>query len=142
VTSRLDLPLGRGVSRVATTPALVAQRTGAGFGFLGVALGAFAAHALKPHLTQLGTVEIWRTGVLYQFVHAVALLAIGQRDLVSLKTVVFFGVGIFLFSGSLYLLAWNPAWIAAGPFTPLGGFLFLAGWISYLWDLRGRSTRP
>ena len=126
--------------RVATSPALLAQRTGACFGFAGVALGAFAAHALKPHLTQLGTFEIWRTAVLYQFVHAVALLAIGQRDQVSIKTVIFFSAGILFFSGSLYLLAWNPGWIIAGPFTPLGGFLFLAGWVSVLWDLRGRPA--
>ncbi len=137
MTSRLDLPLGIPF-RVATTPAVLAQRTGACFGFLGVALGAFAAHALKAHLTQLGTVDIWRTGVLYQLVHAVALLAVGQRDAVSRKTVLFFGVGILLFSGSLYLLAWNPGWIVAGPMTPLGGLLFLAGWASLLWDSRGR----
>ncbi len=127
---------------MAIHPALLAQRTGACFGFLGVALGAFAAHAIKLHLTQLGTVDVWRTGVLYQFVHAVALLAVGQRELVRLKTVVFFSVGIFFFSGSLYLLAWNPTWTAVGPVTPLGGLLFLAGWISLLWDLRGRPIRP
>ncbi len=125
---------------MATTPALLAQRTGACFGFLGVALGAFAAHALKAHLTELGTVEIWRTGVLYQLVHAVALLALGQGGAVSRKTVVFFGLGILLFSGSLYVLAWNPAWVAAGPMTPLGGLLFLAGWLSLLVDLRGRPA--
>ena len=136
MTSRLDLPLSAAL-RVATPPALVAQRTGACFAFLGVALGAFAAHAIRQHLTQLGTVEIWRTGVLYQFVHALALLAIGQRDRVSLKTIIFFGAGIVFFSGSLYLLAWNPGWTVAGPFTPLGGLLFLAGWASLLWDLRG-----
>lgn len=138
MTSRLDLPLGQPPLRVATTPALFAQRTGACFGFFGVALGAFAAHALKPHLTELGTIEIWRTAVLYQFVHAMALLAIGQRDQVSRKTVIFFGTGILLFSGSLYVLAWNPAWVMAGPLTPLGGLLFLAGWASLLWD----SLRP
>jgi uncharacterized membrane protein YgdD (TMEM256/DUF423 family) len=123
---------------MATTPALVAQRIGALYGLLGVALGAFAAHAIKLHLTQLNTVDIWRTGVLYQFVHAVALLAVGQGQLVSLRTVLFWTIGILFFSGSLYFLAWNPEWWGFGPVTPLGGLLLMAGWASLLWDLRGK----
>jgi uncharacterized membrane protein YgdD (TMEM256/DUF423 family) len=127
---------------MATTPALVAQRTGAFYGLLGVALGAFAAHAIKTHLTQLNTVDVWRTAVLYQFVHAVALLAVGQGSLVSVRTVIFWAIGIFFFSGSLYILAWNPGWTEFGPFTPIGGLLLMAGWASLLWDLRGGRVRP
>jgi uncharacterized membrane protein YgdD (TMEM256/DUF423 family) len=126
---------------MATTPALVAQRTGALYGLFGVALGAFAAHAIKLHLAQLDTVDIWRTAVLYQFVHAVALLAVGQGQLVSLRTVICWTIGILFFSGSLYFLAWNPAWWGFGPVTPTGGLLLMAGWASLLWDLRGNPVR-
>jgi uncharacterized membrane protein YgdD (TMEM256/DUF423 family) len=127
---------------MATHPALVAQRTGALYGLLGVALGAFAAHAIRAHLTQLNTVDIWRTAVLYQFVHAGALLAVGQGSLVSIRTVILWTIGIFFFSGSLYFLAWDPSWWGFGPFTPIGGLLLMAGWASLMWDLRGRRVRP
>ena len=49
---------------------------GALFGGLGVALGAFGAHALRATLStqDLATFEI---GVRYQMYHALALLAVG-----------------------------------------------------------------
>jgi len=38
-----------------------------------------------------------------------------------------FTLGIFLFSGSLYLLTLaNASW--AGPITPIGGLLLMVGW--------------
>ena len=40
------------------------------FGFTGVALGAFGAHALARILAQSGMTEAWKTAVLYQLVHA------------------------------------------------------------------------
>jgi uncharacterized membrane protein YgdD (TMEM256/DUF423 family) len=97
-------------------------------GFLGVALGAFGAHAIKPHLIATGTESMWEKAVIYQFVHTLALLALSARPRVPACPAWLFTAGIILFSGSLYVFA---AWriSAAVYFTPVGGVCFLAGWI-------------
>ena len=96
-------------------------------GFLAVALGAFGAHGLKNHLTQLGTTAIWEKAVLYHFIHAVMLFILAERP--QLPKVAWWGFlgGIVFFSGSLYLLAITGIfWL--GAITPIGGILFLIGW--------------
>lgn len=100
-------------------------------GFTGVAFGAFGAHALRETLIAQGTLETWKTAVLYQLVHAVALLALaGWRDShagPSAKIAGCWVAGVLLFSGSLYLLALGgPRFL--GPVTPLGGVALLVGW--------------
>ena len=104
-------------------------RISAALMFLAVALGAFGAHALKATLAAHGVAEAWHTAVLYQFVHATALLVIGVSGIGPRIAAWFFGLGILLFSGSLYLycLTNAPAFAAFTP--PLGGLLFMAGWI-------------
>jgi uncharacterized membrane protein YgdD (TMEM256/DUF423 family) len=94
-------------------------------GFLGVALGAFGAHQLASLLAANQTSSIWQTAVLYHLVHAVAALWAAGRN----PTVVWiWAAGIVIFSGSLYLLAiTNTRWL--GAITPIGGLLFLAGWL-------------
>ena len=113
-------------------------QAGALLSALAVILGAFGAHALKQLLTDkaLATFE---TGVKYQFYHAIALLLTGIlykefNNIYLRRAGVFFGCGIFLFSGSLYLLSFlqlsdttNFRWI--GAVTPLGGICFIAGWV-------------
>ncbi|HEY8925287.1 MAG TPA: DUF423 domain-containing protein [Polyangia bacterium] len=104
------------------------------FGLTGVALGAFGAHALKARLGP-ELLEVFRTGVFYQLVHAVALLGIaGIRDRLRAPrlTTWLFSVGIVIFSGSLYALATTGVRLW-GAVTPLGGVAFLAGWASLLW---------
>lgn len=101
------------------------------FGFTGVALGAFAAHGLRGHLSP-EYLEVFHTGVLYQLVHALALLGVGVLTLrwrSRLLTVAgaLFAAGILLFSGSLYLLTLSG--LRVGPVTPLGGVCLLAGWL-------------
>lgn len=94
-----------------------------------VALGAFGAHALRGVLDERG-VELWRTAVNYHFWHALALcLALGfLGQPYRRRTLVSFGVGIVLFSGSLYALALGaPRWL--GAITPVGGVAFIAGWL-------------
>jgi len=59
---------GESASPSATLPFRIA----AGLGFLGVALGAFGAHALKPTLAAFGTADVWVTAVHYHLVHTVA----------------------------------------------------------------------
>jgi uncharacterized membrane protein YgdD (TMEM256/DUF423 family) len=100
---------------------------------LAVALGAFASHALKDRLTERA-LEIFETGTRYQMYHALALLLValflsqsptGQSSLIAAG--IAFVVGIALFSGSLYALAWSGIkWL--GAITPLGGVAFLIGW--------------
>jgi uncharacterized membrane protein YgdD (TMEM256/DUF423 family) len=94
-------------------------------GFLGVALGAFGAHQLAALLTANQTLSIWQTAVLYHLVHTVAALWAAGRN----PTIVWiWAAGILVFSGSLYILAvTNIRWL--GAITPIGGLLFLAGWL-------------
>ena len=97
-------------------------------GFLGVALGAFGAHGLKPLFARNPPAQLWwEKAVLYQFFHTGAMLIVcGLRPFLPGPWLLF-GGGIVLFSGSLYLLALTGRlWL--GLFTPLGGLCFLAGW--------------
>ena len=106
---------------------MMAARTAAVLGFLAVALGAFGAHGLKQVLTQNGTVEIWEKAVLYHFVHAVMLFVLAGRNPLPSGPWFSFLIGILIFSGSLYVLAWsNIRWL--GAITPIGGVAFLVGW--------------
>lgn len=103
-------------------------------GFSGVVLGAFGAHALKPQLDAAKTADIWHTAVLYHLIHAVALWGAAIASRVEISSgkwlawaVAGWALGIVLFSGSLYALAFNgPRWL--GPITPLGGAFLLLGW--------------
>ncbi len=101
------------------------------FGFLGVAFGAFAAHALKARVSA-GDLEIFKTAALYQLLHAVVLLFLGSFHLLHPSLLGkaaggFFIFGILVFSGSLYLLVLCQArWL--GAVTPLGGVSLLLGW--------------
>lgn len=99
---------------------------------LGVALGAFGAHALRDALdpVRLGW---WNTGVQYQMWHAVALVALGAAPLPRLGTsATLLAIGTVLFSGTLYLMALTGArWL--GAVTPLGGLLMITGWLMLGW---------
>lgn len=103
-------------------------RTAAALCFLAVGLGAFGAHALKGTLQANATTEVWKTAVLYHFVHAIALLVLATLPALNRAAAGLFVAGIVIFSGSLYLLALtNVKWL--GAITPLGGLCFLAGWL-------------
>lgn len=110
---------------------------GAGYGLLGVALGAFGAHALRGRLSP-ELLAVYHTGVQYQFYHAFALLVVGLLCTVrpgpGLGVAGWcFAAGVLLFSGSLYLLALSGTrWL--GAITPVGGLLFLAGWAALIWS--------
>jgi uncharacterized membrane protein YgdD (TMEM256/DUF423 family) len=122
-------------SSSATPAASAPLRIAALLGLLGVALGAFGAHALKHTLSIHETVEVWRTAVLYQLVHATALLAIATAGRANVLLTGLWTAGIVLFSGSLYILALTGIkWL--GAITPLGGLAFLAGWLVLV--IRGR----
>lgn len=113
------------------------------FGFTGVALGAFGAHALKATLEANGTQSAWSAAMLFQLIHSVALLALaGWRDGhagPSAKVGACWVAGIVLFSGSLYVIALGGPKIL-GPITPLGGLAFLSGWALIMWNALRRPT--
>jgi uncharacterized membrane protein YgdD (TMEM256/DUF423 family) len=107
-------------------------------GMLAVIAGAFGAHALKAVLS-LQQLDTWHTAVQYQFYHVFALLFLSTfsrfKNNLIVTTYYLFTLGIILFSGSLYLLACRdvlkmPGLVAMGPVTPLGGLLFIAGWVT------------
>jgi len=109
---------------------------GALYGLLGVALGAFGAHALKARLAG-DLLPTWRTAVEYHFWHALALVLVGvlalQRPGTALNVAGgAFALGVLIFSGSLYALALSGV-RALGAVTPIGGVLLLVGWAALLW---------
>ena len=110
---------------------------GSVFALVGVAAGAFGAHALRgvvaPDLT-----AVFETGVRYQLVHALALLAAAGAAArwpgrAPTAAGALFVVGIVLFSGSLYLLALTGARML-GAVAPFGGVAFIAGWACLAWS--------
>jgi uncharacterized membrane protein YgdD (TMEM256/DUF423 family) len=103
-------------------------RIAATMGFLAVALGAFGAHGLKTLLAQNGMTHVWETAVFYHFIHTVMLFVLAERKPFPAVAWWSFLIGIFLFSGSLYLLAATDVhWL--GAITPFGGVSFLVGWV-------------
>jgi len=106
---------------------------GAAFAALAVALGAFGAHAMRGQLAP-DMLSIYRTGVEYQFYHALGLVAVGilVRSHAESRALRWSGAlmiaGIILFSGSLYALCLSgERWL--GAVTPVGGLAFIAAWV-------------
>ena len=107
-------------------------RLGAVLMFVGVALGAFGAHALRGRLAP-DMVQVFETGVRYHFYHSLALFVVGWlAETHSSQWIagagIAFTLGVFVFSGSLYVLSLSGVkwW---GAVTPVGGLAFLIGWL-------------
>ena len=104
--------------------------------FLGVALGAFAAHSLKSRLTP-EMLDIFEVGVRYQMYHALGLFVVAWASSRWPESNFnpagwAFIIGIIIFSGSLYLLSLTGIrWL--GAITPAGGIAFLIGWAILIW---------
>jgi uncharacterized membrane protein YgdD (TMEM256/DUF423 family) len=98
---------------------------------LGVAAGAFGAHALRGRLSA-EMLAVWETAARYQMYHALALLAV---SLAAARwpaggwaaPAILFVAGIVLFCGSLFALALTGT-RALGMITPIGGLCWLVGW--------------
>lgn len=108
---------------------------------LAVVLGAFGAHGLKT-LISPAQVEIFKTGVQYQFYHALAMIisvilqgVYPQMD--TRRSLILFALGILCFSGSLYLFTYCEVMALsvppfAGLITPCGGLFFIMAWLSLI----------
>lgn len=121
--------------------------TAAILGALTIAIGAFGAHGLKD-LVNEDALRSFETGVRYQMYHVLALLLVGlwasfgisaedeaNLNIYRTKKWVYrlFGLGILFFSGSLYFLSLKEVLPFSvkflGPVTPIGGLLFVVGWL-------------
>ncbi|MDH7911457.1 DUF423 domain-containing protein [Winogradskyella sp. SYSU M77433] len=110
--------------------------TAAIFGMLAIIIGAFGAHALKKILSE-DQLKSFETGVKYQMYHAIVLLVLGFNFQFSTSAMYWcFTLGIILFSFSIYGLVISDAKRKKlrflGPVTPLGGLLFVIGWLLIL----------
>ncbi|MEY4589382.1 MAG: hypothetical protein RL497_1458 [Pseudomonadota bacterium] len=101
-------------------------------GGVAVLAGAFGAHGLKSILTA-HDLAIWHTAVLYQFFHALALLALSFAAAEQPWRLSFWAwvLGSIIFSGSLYALALGAPSVV-GALTPVGGIAFCVGWFNLL----------
>ena len=105
---------------------------GAISGCLVVILGAFGAHGLKDVLDDYGH-SIYNKAVLYHMFHTMAIMVLGlisqiQPEIQFSLSGWAFLFGIIIFSGSLYVLAITGI-KSLGMITPIGGLLFIIGWI-------------
>jgi uncharacterized membrane protein YgdD (TMEM256/DUF423 family) len=120
---------------------LVALRIAAVLGLLAVALGAFGAHGLKDVLARNATAAIWEKAVFYHFIHAVMLFILATRAHLHTGPWMAFLIGILVFSGSLYVMAFtNVRWL--GAITPIGGMSFIVGWLWLAIAPFAKSTQP
>lgn len=103
-----------------------------------VAIGAFGAHGLEAILESNDRLDTFETAVKYHFYHSLAILAVAIWHLfqpgkkILIKSMWSFLIGIFIFSGSLYILSLTGiTWL--GAVTPLGGVAFILGWLMLFW---------
>lgn len=106
-------------------------------GILAIIFGAFGAHALKKVLTPEALAS-FETGVKYQVYHSLFLLFIASSNLISDKVkkilLILIICGVFLFSGSIYLLSCGGLvsmdFKNIGFITPIGGLLLISAWMT------------
>ena len=77
-------------------------------------------------------VDIWKTAVLYQFIHAAVLASSPSWPVRSRPYgVALMAAGVLVFSGSCYAVALkgDRSW---GKLAPYGGFSMMFGWLALL----------
>lgn len=113
--------------------------SGSVLGILGVAIGAFGAHALKAMLEAAGRADTFETGVRYMFYHAIALVLVGilSKEFPG-NTINWSGnaflLGTLIFSGSLFLICFTGINVF-GAVAPIGGTLLIIGWALLFWSV-------
>lgn len=98
-----------------------------------VGLGAFGAHGLEERVPA-SELEIWKTGVHYHFLHAIALVLLGlflrPTDTRAPVAGWSFLAGQLIFAGTLYAMVLGGPRIL-GAVTPIGGVLLIIGWLAF-----------
>ena len=123
---------------------------GAALGALGVAAGAFGAHALRDRV-EPRHLAVWDTAAEYLLWHALALVLVGlliRQGSVRARPIRVAGralsFGVVVFSGSLYVLVLSGVgWL--GAITPVGGVSLIVGWgaLAYAcWPQPNQSNQP
>lgn len=115
--------------------------TGSALLALAVIIGAFGAHGLKS-MVGIGPdlLNTFETGVRYHFYHAFGIMILGALSIaipeLKLKmSFLSFIVGIILFSFNCYFYVISGIKIFA-MIVPVGGLLFIIGWLSLGYRLR------
>ena len=104
---------------------------------LTILLDAFGAHGLKQIVAPesiatygIGTKYLGITGIAFCLLHFI----LNKYPIHSKAIIVLWSLGTLFFSGSIFLLTFKstlPSAIisVAGPITPIGGTLIIAGWV-------------
>lgn len=108
-------------------------------GMISVAGGAFGAHGLEQQGLAADQLANWHLAARYMAIHALALLAtsvlmVGRVSRAMTVAPWAFGIGIFLFSGSLWAYVLSGQKVFA-MMTPLGGTSLIVGWGCLAWAL-------
>ena len=96
-----------------------------------VLTGAFGAHGLKTLLSDT-SLEVWRTAVLYQFIHALALLGLGCMPVQKAWVLSFWAwvLGVNFFAAALCAGPGGAQHLRHG--DTLGGLALCLGWFNLL----------
>lgn len=109
---------------------------------LAVILGAFGAHALRGKIGY-DLFDIYQTANQYLMIHSMALVFYGiwrktfAQDETKIWPAICFLVGAVIFCGSLYTITFTGLRMF-GAITPVGGLLFIAGWLGFAFQAKGR----
>lgn len=107
-------------------------------GFTAVTIGAFGAHDLSEKLSAK-MLEVFKTGVFYQFIHTIVLLILSLTNIIKTKIAsIFFLAGIIFFSFSLYIYSTSGNLFFA-MISPVGGVCFLIGWLCLIVEVIRRK---
>jgi uncharacterized membrane protein YgdD (TMEM256/DUF423 family) len=113
--------------------------------FLAVLAGALGAHALKAHLTHLGSLSNFDLATSYMFYHGLALILLGiAKD--RYPNIPFqlagwlFVAGTVLFQGNLYLISLTNVRLFS-ILTPVGGLCLMAGWLLFAYHALRIKTK-
>lgn len=107
---------------------------------LAIVMGAFGAHMIENQFGERSS-DIFDTAATYQMYHGLAILitcliSTQLKSKLFKIAIYFFLIGTICFSGSLYLLAFKtiigPAIHYVGPITPIGGLLYIIGWMLFI----------
>ena len=112
--------------------------TGSVFAALAILFGAFGSHALKEKLTP-DQLEIYDIATRYLMFHALGIFAIGILGYqvpseVLIWPLLIMVFGIFIFSGSLYLIS-LAGYKKLGMVTPIGGLALIISWLMVAYNI-------